>query len=112
MQKINYSTEKYPFGDIISKILGCDEINKIHLTENFSDLIKKSVDDTHKFQQSEYHQKYYNNFSLIEDLYKQFLSDVVKPLYGGEKIVYQKIPTFRIHFPNGMSVGKIGRAHV
>lgn len=105
VEKINYNIEKYPFRDIISKILGCEEINKIHLTENFSDLIKKSVDETHKFQQSEYHQKYYNNFHLIKDIYTQFLLDVIKPLYGGENIVYQKTPTFRIHFPNGLSVG-------
>ena len=45
------------------------------------------------------------NFNLIKPLYESLLSDIVKPLYNGEKIVYQSIPTFRLHFPNGLSVG-------
>jgi ectoine hydroxylase-related dioxygenase (phytanoyl-CoA dioxygenase family) len=105
MKKFIYNTNDYDFNVIISKILNCNNLSKIHGEKDFNSLIKESINNTHKFQQSEYHQKYYNNFDLIKPLYEKFLKEIIKPLYLGENIVYQKIPTFRIHFPNGMSVG-------
>ena len=105
MKKISYNKDEYQFRDKISQILGYEDLSKIHLSENFTDLIKKSVEDTHNFQQSKYHQKYYSNFESISSVYNDLIRKVIKPLYEGERIVYQKIPTFRIHFPNGLSVG-------
>lgn len=105
MIKIKYNTEIYNFREIISKLFDYDDLSKLHNKTDFTELITQSVKDTHKFQQSKYHQIYYNNFELMEPVYLEFLKNVVKPIYNGEKIVYQKKPTFRIHFPNGMSVG-------
>ena len=36
---------------------------------------------------------------------KDFIQKVIKPRFG-EEIVYQKIPTFRVHLPNNVSVGE------
>lgn len=105
MRKINYEINKYQFKEIISKLLECNNLSKIHQEKNFEEFIKESINDTHKFQQSEYHQKYYQNFSLIKPIYEDLLLNIIKPLYNGEKIIYQSIPTFRLHFPNGLSVG-------
>jgi ectoine hydroxylase-related dioxygenase (phytanoyl-CoA dioxygenase family) len=105
MKKITYDIAKYSFKEVISKLLECDILSKIHQEKNFEELIKESVDNTHKFQQSEYHQKYYQNFNLIKPIYEDLLLNIIKPLYNNEKIVYQAIPTFRLHFPNGLSVG-------
>lgn len=105
MNKYIYDINEYDFKSIISEILDCKNLSKIHKEKNFINLIKESINNTHKFQQSEYHQKYYNNFYLIKPIYEKFLKNIIKPIYLGENIVYQKIPTFRIHFPNGMSVG-------
>lgn len=104
MKIVKYDINKYNFSEIISELFECEKLNKLHEQKDFKDLIKQSVDDTHKFQQSSYHQIYYNNFNIIEPVYNEFLSNVIKPLYN-ENIVYQIKPTFRIHFPNGMSVG-------
>ena len=41
----------------------------------------------------------------ILDLYDKFILNVIRPLYG-EDIVYQKIPTFRLHFPGNIAVGE------
>jgi hypothetical protein len=38
-------------------------------------------------------------------VYVNFLTDVIKPRFN-EEIVYQKIPTFRIHLPGNVSVGE------
>jgi ectoine hydroxylase-related dioxygenase (phytanoyl-CoA dioxygenase family) len=105
MKKIIYNIEKYPFKETISKLLECNNLCKIHEEKNFDELIKQSVDNTHKFQQSDYHQKYYSNFELVKSVYENLLLEVVKPIYNNEKIVYQSIPTFRLHFPNGLAVG-------
>lgn len=105
MKIINYDTNKYQFKEIISKIINTQDLTKLHEEKDFSELIKESINDTHKYQQSEYHQGYYKNFDTVGGLYQDFIKNVIKPLYGGENIVYQKIPTFRIHFPNGKSVG-------
>lgn len=103
--KFKYDIKEYDFYGIISKILDCKNLSKIHEEKNFNDLIKESINNTHRFQQSEYHQKYYNNFELIKPIYEKLLKNIIKPHYYGENIIYQKIPTFRLHFPNGMSVG-------
>lgn len=105
MKIITYNTEEYPLKEVIIKLLECNNLSKIHQEKNFDELIKQSIDNTHKFQQSEYHQKYYSNFGVVETVYKSLLLDVIKPLYNNENIVYQNIPTFRLHFPNGLAVG-------
>ena len=51
---------------------------------------------------------YNDNEKLIEefgDVYLKFLEDVIKPRFN-EEIVYQKIPTFRVHLPGNISVGE------
>jgi hypothetical protein len=105
MKKITYDITEYPFKEIISELFECSNLSKIHQEKNFEKLINESVNDTHKFQQSEYHQKFYQNFDLVKPIYENLLLNIIKPLYSGEKIIYQKIPTFRLHFPNGFSVG-------
>lgn len=105
MNKIEYNTEKYLFKELISKLLECNDLSKIHQEKDFDELVKQSVHNTHQFQQSEYHQKYYSNFDLVRNIYENLLVDIVKPLYNNERIVYQSIPTFRLHFPNGLAVG-------
>ena len=103
MKKINYSTKEYPFSEIIGKILNTSELSKIHLEEHFEkyDVFKREED-----QSTKYHKAYYDAFhtELIE-LYDKFILNVIRPLYD-EKIVYQKIPTFRLHFPGNIAVGE------
>jgi ectoine hydroxylase-related dioxygenase (phytanoyl-CoA dioxygenase family) len=105
MKKVNYDINVYDFSGIVSNIFNFSPLGKLHTEKDFSVLIKQSVNDTHTFQQSKYHQLYYDNFNLVNPTYIKLIENVIKPLYGGERVVYQKIPTFRIHFPNGVSVG-------
>lgn len=105
MKKINYDSNVYQFKEIISRIFGCADLSKIHKKFEIDEISKKSIIDTHKFQQSEYHQIYYKNFSQIKPLYEKFILEVIKKEYDGQNLIYQSIPTFRLHFPNGLSVG-------
>jgi hypothetical protein len=36
----------------------------------------------------------------------KFIKEFIKPLFGGEQLVYQKTPTFRVHLVNNLSVGE------
>lgn len=105
MKKINYDSNVYQFKEIISRIFECTDLSKIHKKFEIDEISKKSIIDTHKFQQSEYHQIYYKNFSQIKPLYEKFILGVIKKEYDSQNLIYQSIPTFRLHFPNGLSVG-------
>jgi hypothetical protein len=53
-----------------------------------------------------WHPKYYEKFNNeFSDLYKQFLENIIKPYFGFKTMVYQKIPTLRIHLVNNVGVG-------
>tara|TARA_R110001592_G_scaffold293585_1_gene563218 strand:+ start:2013 stop:2660 length:648 start_codon:yes stop_codon:yes gene_type:complete len=103
MFKINYSTTKYPFNKIISNILNTKNLSKIHKEFHFENY---QLFTREKDQSTKYHKLYYDNFKeSIEPLYKEFIKEIIKPLYS-EDIVYQKIPTFRLHFPGNIAVGE------
>ena len=49
---------------------------------------------------------YYDNFiTKVQSTYQKFIREVIRPMYD-EEIVYQKIPTFRLHFPGNIAVGE------
>ncbi len=103
MRKINYSIEKYPFASIISEILDTTDLSKIHKENHFKgyNLFKREED-----QSTQYHKLYYDNFKkYLLKIYDDFILNEILPLYG-EDIVYQKIPTFRLHFPGNIAVGE------
>ena len=105
MKKYQYNTLIYNFNTLLCEIINYNSLSKLHQKEDFTKMISDSINDTHKYQQSEYHKLYYDNFeNKIKSKYVSFIKNVIKPIYG-ETIVYQQIPTFRIHFPNGKSVG-------
>jgi hypothetical protein len=103
MRKLTYSTEDYPFANIISSILDTPDLSKIHEEGHFEGY---SLFTREEDQGTKYHKLYYSAFKdQILDLYDKFILDVIRPLYS-EEIVYQKVPTFRLHFPGNISVGE------
>ena len=103
MEKIKYSIEDYPFADIIAVILNTTNLPKIHKEDHFKkyDLFTRDKD-----QSTKYHKLYYDNFfKKIKPTYTHFIKNIIRPLYN-EEIVYQKIPTFRLHFPGNIAVGE------
>jgi len=103
MKKINYSTKEYPFAYIISNILNTTNLSKIHEEDHFGgyDVFKREED-----QGTKYHKLYYDNCrEQVLELYDKFILNIIRPLYD-EEIVYQKIPTFRLHFPGNIAVGE------
>src|SRR5210317_315199 len=104
MKLIKFDTSKFNFADIYGTLLSTTDLSNLHNSElnTYDTLFTREQDQSTKF-----HQIYYENFeNSIQPIYKKFISDVVRPLYNGP-IVYQKIPTFRIHLPGNIAVEEL-----
>jgi hypothetical protein len=103
LNRITYDTNEYPFADIICNILDTATLAKIHDEKHFEgyELFSREKD-----QSTKYHRLYYDNFKeKVQPIYDKFIKDVIRPLYK-ESIAYQRIPTFRLHFPGNIAVGE------
>jgi len=107
-KKIDYNTSDYNFLEIIEhwfkveNILPKGGLNSLHNKKNYK-LFKREND-----QSSVWHKCFYkmiNEDNSFNNIYLKFLTEKIKPRYN-EKIVFQKIPTFRVHLPNNVSVGE------
>jgi hypothetical protein len=96
----DYDTSLYQFKEIVCKILNVDNLEKLHDMEQY-EIFSRETD-----QSTKWHKLFYDNFSEFNDLYFKFIKEFIKPLFDGEEIVYQKIPTFRVHLVNNLSVGE------
>jgi len=98
--KIAYDQEHYNFRKIIEKILGKEDLEHVNQSENYS------VFDRAHDQSTIWHKLYYENFEEFNETYTRFIREYVKPLLGFDKLVYQKIPTFRVHLVGNLAVGE------
>lgn len=100
MFKNSYNTILYPFKEILEEKFNVENLSLIRNDD--VEIFKREND-----QSTIFHKKYYEITLTNEfkNLYEDFINDYVYPLYN-ELIVYQKIPTFRIHFPNNIAVGE------
>jgi len=107
MKKYNYPTTEYPFKNIIKTNLGVSSLSFIHNEKAFkyNDKFERKND-----QSTHYHKRFYKIARSQEfiNIYKLFINEIVKPTFG-EDVVYQKIPTFRLHFPGNIAVGEYHR---
>lgn len=102
VDKFLYDKEKYNFREIIEKVLGVKGLETLHLEANFSSykLLSREED-----QGTIYHKRYYDNLGEFLNMYDLFVKDYIRPRLR-EPVIYQKIPTFRIHLPNNVAVGE------
>tara|TARA_R110002049_G_scaffold231662_1_gene404099 strand:- start:12127 stop:12777 length:651 start_codon:yes stop_codon:yes gene_type:complete len=103
LNRIKYNTDLFNFSGELQKIILSKNLSNIHNSPHFEeyDLFSREKD-----QSTKYHKLYYDNFKeKIEPIYKKFISEIIRPLYK-ESIIYQKIPTFRLHFPGNIAVGE------
>ena len=108
MDKIFYDVMDYPFIDIVNDwfrendILSDGGLPFLHFIKKY-DLFEREND-----QSTIWHKCFYKMIRedlSFDEVYKEFMFDVIKPRYR-EDIVFQKIPTFRVHLPNNVSVGE------
>ena len=103
MNRLTYNINEYPFRDIICNILNTKSLDKIHKENHFENY---ELFSREKDQSTKYHKLYYDNFKeQLQPIYEKFIKNIIRPLYK-EPIAYQKIPTFRLHFPGNIAVGE------
>lgn len=102
LEIINYNTIEFPFGKIIQEIFGLP-LETLHQLEEYPVFTRASD------QLTVFHRKFYDAFnSSLKDMYLSFLQNVIHA-YVGDDLVYQKVPTFRVGFPNNVWVGEYHR---
>jgi hypothetical protein len=100
---LDYDTDRYPFRRIIQDLLGEERLEEIHEGVEYERLTRE------KDQSTEFHRLYYDNLDdRFFTVYRAFLAEVVRPFIG-EDVVYQRIPTFRVHLPDNVAVGEFHR---
>jgi len=102
MNTIKYNTNKYQFVEIVNKWLNTSHLSKLHDIKKYDRFVREND------QSTDWHKLFYENVrsdKTFNDTYKDFLFNVIKPRFG-ENIVYQKIPTFRVHLPGNIAVGE------
>ena len=102
MKYINYNIKEYNFKHIISNWLETDNLSKLHEIKQYEHFVREND------QSTMWHKTFYEKIRSgisFDKIYMRFLRDVIKPRFG-EEIVYQKIPTFRVHLPRNISVGE------
>ena len=105
MLQVEYDTKKYLFKEFICEWFETNDLPNLHKIEQY-DHFERSTD-----QSTIWHKKFYDNIrsdNAFIDKYYEFIENEIKPRYG-EKIVFQKIPTFRVHLPGNIAVGEFHR---
>ena len=102
MNKITYNINLYNFKKHISSWFGEVDLSQLHEIQQYKHFERDND------QSTMWHKKFYEMIrkdEIFDDCYRRFLRDIIKPRYE-ETIVYQKIPTFRVHLPGNVSVGE------
>jgi len=101
MKHITYDTNKYPFRKAIEALAGVTDLENIHEGEDFKKRFTWDIE-----QATPFHKNVYSKVrgSKFIELYKSFIKEYLKPLFSDDTIVYQVIPTFRVHYPENVGV--------
>jgi ectoine hydroxylase-related dioxygenase (phytanoyl-CoA dioxygenase family) len=99
---VDYDLERYPLPDLVREQLGVPQLDEIHTTADYPLLTREND------QKTVFHERFYSIGDEFFRVYHRLLVDVVQPLFG-ENLIYQRIPTFRVHLPNNVAVGEIHR---
>lgn len=102
-QLYSYDTSVYDFHSKVSDILEERDLENLHQQETYEVFTRKTD------QSTKWHKKFYDNSSLLNELYVKFIREFIQPIFNNEKVVYQKIPTFRVHLVGNLSVGEFHR---
>ena len=111
--KIKYYTSKYQFRPLIKDILGEKSLENLHEVKKY----ERYTEPTD--QATMWHKTYYDKFQIeFYPLYEKFVRDVVVEHFNWsdqvhlgtsrnwDNLIYQKIPTFRVHQVDNLGVGE------
>jgi len=100
--RLEYDPQRYPFAVPMQAALGIDRLDELHQGSEYPLLSR------HEDQSTQFHAALYDLGPDFYDIYIRFLTEVVQPFIG-EDIIYQRVPTFRVHLPGNVAVGEFHR---
>jgi ectoine hydroxylase-related dioxygenase (phytanoyl-CoA dioxygenase family) len=99
---VDYDVERYPLPEIVRRQLGVEQLDEIHASADYPLLTREND------QKTEFHQRFYSIGDEFFDVYHRLLVEVVQPIFG-ENLIYQRVPTVRVHLPDNVAVGEVHR---
>lgn len=109
---IHYDLKRFNFHQNIQQIFGVDNLLSLHEIQYKDGVIPNYNFEAGKDQATWFHEKFYSGIesSNFLSLYRKFIREFISiQVNGSRKLLYQKIPTFRVQLPNNKSVG--GKSH-
>lgn len=108
MKRFDFDTVTYPFREKLTELYDINDLKLIHkdwsLSRNY-DLLDNVKTD----QNTLYHKHFYENIGDdFYEVYNSFIKNVIMPCFD-ESVLYQAIPTFRVHQPNNIAVAEFHR---
>lgn len=98
-----YDEARFPFQRLVREHLNVYDLSRLH------ELIEATAVFDRQHDQSTWaHRRFYEIGGGFHETYRSFIRDFVAPLFG-EPVVFQKMPTFRVHLPGNVAVGEFHR---
>jgi hypothetical protein len=102
---IPYDLNMYDFVNAARRLMGLRYLEDAHIYLDDNPLLEREND-----QNTIFHDLFYRRWvgSPFSEVYLDFIEDFVSGVVG-ESFAYQTVPTFRVQFPNNVSVGEFHR---
>lgn len=93
--------EKYKFSEAVARIFGVEDLDHLHALAPGVNIQDRAED-----QKTVFHRKFYESRAEVMEVYLDFIKKWVPEVMGTDDLVYQTVPTFRVHLPGGLAVGE------
>jgi len=107
MKIIKYDPENYRFKELVSSVFDISDLDLIH--KKRGDLLPPKELCFENESKTKFHEVFYKKLNsgwpAFMDSYRAFVENEVYPLFK-RKIVYQKMPSFRVHLPDDKAIHK------
>lgn len=95
-----YDLKRYDFGSVLRRIYEIDDLSAL-APDVPLELLTWQTD-----QATDFHATFYKEFDTeVKELYRQFVADFIPQVLGTKEFCFQRVPTFRVHFPGNVAVG-------
>jgi hypothetical protein len=107
--KFDVSEAEFPFHQLVQELFGTNRLELLHQrsVEKYTELFVVGHDSSTVFHQK-FYDKYHAGWPEMQSMYDDFIELVIAPFYN-EDFLYQKFPTFRVHLPDNIAVGRYHR---
>jgi len=101
MKIVNYDTTKYKFLDLVSELYDCDLSNLDSLDKKQKLALGK---DTHTPFHKIFYKRIDNGWPEFEKLYRDFIREVMFPMFEDDVLLFQTLPNIRFQRPHAKAV--------